>query len=73
VLKHPPFPLGLQEGALRALGLLCYTAEANRRQLVECRVLPQLAGCLGEEGSPALRAAACSCMRSLSRSANLLR
>jgi hypothetical protein len=62
----------VQEGALRALGMLCASTEANRRQLVDCRVLPQLAGALAEEGSAQLRAAACLCMRSLSRSTNLL-
>ena len=61
-----------QEGALRVLGLLCASAEPNRRQLVECRVLPQLAAALAEAWPP-LRAAACLCMRSLSRSTNLLR
>ena len=63
----------LREGALRTLGTLCADKEEHRRQLVDCKVLPQIAAALWESSAPAVRAAACLCMRSLSRSTKLLR
>lgn len=72
ILREPARPPRLVEGALRCLATLCAEKEEHRRQLVECKVLPQVAAALSDERS-ATRAAACMCMRSLSRSTKLLR
>ncbi|PSC76204.1 armadillo repeat-containing 8-like isoform B [Micractinium conductrix] len=72
ILREPERPARLVEGALRCLATLCADKEEHRRQLVECSVLPQIATALSDP-SPPIRAAACMCMRSLSRSTKLLR
>ena len=112
--REPARPPRLVEGALRCLATLCATREEHRRQLVDCKVLPQVSACeqhastrrlpacwglkagvqpllccealhfvllicwlqivaaLSDPSAP-VRAAACTCMRSLSRSTKLLR
>ena len=46
--------------------------EEHRRKLVECRVMPQLTAALSD-ADLGVRAAACACVRSLSRSIRVLR
>lgn len=58
--------------ALLALKMLTEHEENHRRQLVDCGALPLVASAL-TDASPAVRGAACCCMRSLSRSTRLLR
>ncbi|EFN59484.1 hypothetical protein CHLNCDRAFT_138098 [Chlorella variabilis] len=72
ILREPPRPARLVEGALRCLATLCANREEHRRQLVDAKVLPQVAAALSDT-RPSTRAAACMCMRSLSRSTKLLR
>lgn len=72
ILRDSERPPRLVEGALRCLATLCAEKEEHRRQLVECKVLPQITAALSNE-RPGTRAAACMCMRSLSRSTKLLR
>lgn len=40
--SDPARPPRLVEGALRCLATLCLDHEAHRRQLMECKVLPQV-------------------------------
>ncbi|KAI7844558.1 hypothetical protein COHA_001916 [Chlorella ohadii] len=72
ILNDPARPPRLVEGALRCLATLCLDHEPHRRQLMECKVLPQIAAALSDP-QPSMRAAACMCMLSLSRSTKLLR
>lgn len=62
----------MQEGVLRALSLLCSSQEKHRRDLIQANALPAITQALADE-SHAVRAAAVSCMQSLSRSSRLLR
>lgn len=59
----------LKEGTLRALGTLCMplNREDSRKQLLEAKVLTPIVKSL-QDPSASIRAAGCSCLRSLSRS-----
>ncbi|KAK9819822.1 hypothetical protein WJX72_002765 [[Myrmecia] bisecta] len=62
----------LLQGTLSALATLCEQREDCRSQLIKARVLPRIVRALDDADSQ-VRAAACSCVRSLSRSVKSLR
>mmetsp|Transcript_53933 Transcript_53933/g.89750 ORF Transcript_53933/g.89750 Transcript_53933/m.89750 type:complete len:639 (+) Transcript_53933:58-1974(+) len=65
-------PFRLKETALIALAALCESREESRRQVIDVKVLPAVVTAL-EHSDAGIRAAACSCARSLSRSVKVLR
>jgi Armadillo/beta-catenin-like repeat len=58
--------------SLMVLGMLTESVENHRRKLVDCEALPAVAAALTDPNI-GVRAAACCCMRSLSRSARMIR
>ena len=72
LVRDPAIGVKGRGSALLALGMLTEKVESHRRQLVDSGVLPVIASAL-TDASSAVRAAACNCMRSLSRSTRLLR
>jgi armadillo repeat-containing protein 8 len=62
----------LQRGTLRALAVLCFEQEGLRRQLADCGALPIVAAAMSDD-DPEVQAAACYCIRGLTRSTKLLR
>ena len=72
LLKSPEVGEMGRKNALLGLKMLTENEEKHRVQLVDCGALPLVASAL-TDASPAVRGAACCCMRSLSRSTRLLR
>ncbi|CAG9466983.1 unnamed protein product [Pedinophyceae sp. YPF-701] len=62
---------GILEGALRALGASMVAHEEPRLMALDARVLPPLLAAL-ESSSPGVRAAACACLRALTRSVRVI-
>lgn len=62
----------LRESILLALGAACSLREECRKQVIDAKVLPVIVQCL-ESPLVGIRAAACQCTRSLSRSVKNLR
>ena len=61
-----------REGLMLCLGVLCQNREESRKQLVESKGLQSIVQAL-QDAHPGVRAAACSCAKSLSRSVKSLR
>ncbi|ORY90921.1 armadillo-type protein [Leucosporidium creatinivorum] len=85
VLEQPPrlaqpyaTPASLEEfsrtaeGALLSIACICITSESFRHQVVSAKLLPLIVACLRHPAT-GVRAAACHCIRGLSRSVNVLR
>ncbi|KAI9204522.1 armadillo-type protein [Polychytrium aggregatum] len=62
----------LVESTLVAIAAVCSLREECRKQVIDAKLLPGIIACLNHRSSP-IRAAACSCVRSLSRSVKNLR
>ena len=61
-----------REGLMLCLGVLCQNREESRKQLVESKGLQSIVDAL-QDPHPGIRAAACACAKSLSRSVKSLR
>ena len=72
LLKSPNTTEQGKISSLLVLGMLTETVEHHRRKLVDCGALPAVAAAL-TDSSLSIQGAACSCMKSLSRSTRLLR
>ncbi|EFA79523.1 armadillo repeat-containing protein [Heterostelium album PN500] len=62
----------LQENALSAIAVLCSMRDDSRRQVADLKLIPNIVSFL-QSNNQAIRAAACRCARSLSRSIKHLR
>ncbi|EGG15091.1 armadillo repeat-containing protein [Cavenderia fasciculata] len=62
----------LLENALTAIAVLCSTREDSRRQVAESKAIPIIVQLL-DSSQPSIKAAACRCIKSLSRSIKQLR
>ncbi|GAM17387.1 hypothetical protein SAMD00019534_005620 [Acytostelium subglobosum LB1] len=62
----------LQENSLNAIAVLCSERDESRKQVTDAKVIPNIVGFL-QSHNQAIRAAACRCARSLSRSIKQLR
>lgn len=78
-LPHPEIPLErclqadrIRESALLAIAALCSLREECRKHVIEAKVLPQIVNSMSSS-QVGIRAAACLCTRSLSRSVKNLR
>lgn len=60
------------QGALLSIACICITNESFRHQVVSAKLLPLIVACLAHPAT-GVRAAACHCIRGLSRSVNVLR
>lgn len=62
----------LKENSLSAIAVLCSSREDSRKQVVDAKIIPQIISSLNSSNY-AIRAAACNCTKSLSRSIKQLR
>ncbi|EGC37648.1 hypothetical protein DICPUDRAFT_149720 [Dictyostelium purpureum] len=62
----------LKENSLTAIAVLCSQREDSRKQVVDAKIIPQIISSLNSSNY-AIRAAACNCTKSLSRSIKQLR
>ncbi|KAK5575850.1 hypothetical protein RB653_006984 [Dictyostelium firmibasis] len=62
----------LKENSLSAIAVLCSSREDSRKQVVDAKIIPQIISSLNSTNY-AIRAAACNCTKSLSRSIKQLR
>ncbi|KAJ3038354.1 hypothetical protein HDV00_000775 [Rhizophlyctis rosea] len=62
----------IRENALRAIAAVCSLKEECRKQVIESKLLPHIVTSMSHPSTP-VRAAACECTRSLSRSVKYLR
>ncbi|RKP20485.1 ARM repeat-containing protein, partial [Rozella allomycis CSF55] len=65
-------PNQLKETCLLAIAAISALREECRKQVIDCKLLPQIVKSLEDE-DPSIRAAACQCAKSLSRSVKNLR
>lgn len=65
---HPQY----KEAGLLALAAVCSSREESRKQVIDSKILPHIISSMAD-GSSGVRAAACQCTRSLSRSVKNLR
>ncbi|KAI8810027.1 armadillo-type protein [Cladochytrium replicatum] len=68
-----PPALKVRRSALLAIAAICYHSEECRKAVIESKVLPHIVAAMYHPANVGIRAAACQCTRSLSRSVKNLR